>query len=71
MGYIVLDGNAVTRLESVRGSTEIRDLAGRVIGVFEPAVESISPQLRAELESRRANRSGRRLDEVLKELPRS
>ena len=70
MGYIVLDLAAVERLETARGSTEIRDVAGRVIGVFQPATEAISPQSKAELEARRQNRSGKRLDEVLKGLPR-
>ena len=66
MGCIVLDPAAVRRLEAARESAEIRDEGGRLIGIFQPIAESISPQERAELETRRLDRSGKRLDQVLK-----
>jgi hypothetical protein len=70
MGYIVLDPVAVKQLASAREATEIRDEIGRIVGIFQPATEAISSQSRAELEARRANRSGKRLDEVLAGLAR-
>lgn len=68
MGFIVLDSNALKQLEIVREQTEVRDEWGRVVGVFSPAKFKISEAERAELESRRANKTGRLFSEVLSEL---
>ncbi len=70
MGFIILDPETVKRLESARETMEIRDEVGRTIGIFQPATEAISARSRAELEVRRPDRSGRRLDEVINELRR-
>lgn len=70
MGFIILDPETVKRLESARETIEIRDQVGRTVGIFQPATEAISAGSRAELEVRRRDRSGRRLDEVILELRR-
>ena len=70
MGFIILDGETVKRLESARETMEIRDEVGRTVGIFQPATETLSASSRTELEAQRQDRSGRRLDEVINELRR-
>jgi hypothetical protein len=65
MEQITLDPAALQRLEAIHGAAEILNSSGRVIGVFRAVNETISPTERAELESRRKDRSGKLLRDVI------
>jgi hypothetical protein len=52
MQQIPLDADAIERLRALRESAEIVDSAGRVVGVFEPALPAIPLDPRAALDSR-------------------
>ena len=75
MSHIVLDAQTLKKLDPLKGSLEVRDEAGKVVGWFTPLVDpsqyqglpgpQISPE---EIERRRKESGGRTLAEIMADL---